>query len=62
MRLVLIATAAVVLLTPAIGPATACSGPSLHSSKAVSTDLSAATKKMKKKKEKVEYMRAAPSK
>jgi hypothetical protein len=62
MRLVLIAAAAGFLLIPAAGPAAACSGPALHSSKAISVDLSAATKKMKKKKEKVEYMRAVPAK
>ncbi len=66
MRFLVIATAAALLLPPAIAPAKAC-GAGLHSTKAASIDLSAKKhkKKMaktaeKKKKEKVEYMRAAP--
>jgi hypothetical protein len=62
MRYLMIAAA--LLLLPASAPAQAC-GAGMHSAKATSTDLSA-KKKVKKtakvKKEKVEYMRAAPMK
>ena len=67
MRFLVIAITAVLLLPPAIAPAQAC-GAGLHSTKAATADLSAKKhkKKMKKttkaKKEKVEYMRAAPMK
>ena len=66
MRFLVIAIAAALLLPPAIAPAQAC-GAAEHSAKAASIDLSAKKhkKKMAKtaakpKKEKVEYMRAAP--
>jgi hypothetical protein len=66
MRFLVIAIAAALLLLPAIAPTQAC-GAAAHSAKAASIDLSAKKhKKMKKtakaKKEKVEYMRAAPMK
>jgi len=62
MRYLMIAAAAALLLLPAAAPAQAC-GVGMHSAKATSTDLSA-KKKVKKtaKKEKVEYMPAAPMK
>jgi hypothetical protein len=62
MRFLTIAAAAALLMLPAAGRATA-SGAAELTAKAVSTDYSA--KKHKKpnvKKEKVEYMRAAPMK
>ena len=63
MRILTIATAAAFLMLPAATPAQACGTSGLHSAKAATTDYSAATKKKtKKKKEKVEYMRAAPMK
>jgi hypothetical protein len=63
MRILTIAVAASFLMLPVAVPAQACGAAGLHSAKAVSTDYSAATKKKtKKKKEKVEYMRAAPMK
>ena len=67
MRFLVIAIAAALLLPPAIAPAKAC-GAALHPAKAAATDFSAKKHKkpMKKtakaKKEKVEYMRAAPMK
>jgi hypothetical protein len=66
MRFLIIAVAATFLLLPASAPAYACGAK--HSVQASSTELSAEEKKpMKKKtakmkKEKVEYMRAAPMK
>jgi hypothetical protein len=66
MRCLMIAVAATFLLLPAAAPAYACGAK--HSVQAASTELSAEEKKpMKKKtakmkKEKVEYMRAAPMK
>jgi len=65
MRFLAIAIAAALLLPPAIAPAQACGG-AAHSAKAASIDLSAKKHKKtaktaaKSKKEKVEYMRAAP--
>ena len=67
MRILVIAASAALLMLPATAPASAC-GAAMHSAKAASTDYSA--KKHKKrikntatvKKEKVEYMRAAPMK
>jgi hypothetical protein len=62
MRYLMIAAAAAFLVLPATAPAKAC-GAAQHSAKAVTADYSA--KKHKKpamKKEKVEYMRAAPMK
>jgi hypothetical protein len=63
MRVLTIVVAAAVLALPAATPAQAC-GTGLHSAKAATADYSAAKKKKKpaKKKEKVEYMRAAPMK
>jgi hypothetical protein len=67
MRFLMIAAAATVLMLPAAAPAKA-RGTAIHSTTAVSTDLSAKkhhkkhNKPMKAKKEKVEYMRAAPMK
>jgi hypothetical protein len=67
MRYLMIAAAAALFLLPASAPAQAC-GAGMHSAKATSTDLSAkkhkkpAKKTAKVKKEKVEYMRAAPMK
>jgi hypothetical protein len=67
MRVLMIAIAAALLLTPAAAPAQAC-GTALHSAKAASADYSAKkhkkrlNKTAKMKKEKVEYMRAAPMK
>ena len=62
MRFLMIAVAATLLILPATQQANACGG-AKHSAEAAPTDLSAAKKKpMKKKKEKVEYMRAAPMK
>jgi hypothetical protein len=67
MRFLMIAAAATLLLLPTTAPAKAC-GTGMHSAKAVSTDYSAkkhkkvVKKTAKKKKEKVEYMRAAPMK
>lgn len=64
MRILTIAIAAAVLALPAAAPAQACGGAGLHSAKVVTADYSADTKKKKpaQKKEKVEYMRAAPMK
>jgi len=66
MRILTIAVAAAFLMLPVAVPAQACGASSLHSAKAATTDYSAATKKKTKKpktkKEKVEYMRAAPMK
>ena len=63
MRFLLIASAAALLLLPAAAqPANAC-GAAKPSAQATATDYSAAKKKpVKKPKEKVEYMRAAPMK
>ena len=66
MRLLMIAAAATLLLLPAAAPAKAC-GSAMHSAMATSTDYSAKKHKKrlktaKMKKEKVEYMRAAPMK
>jgi hypothetical protein len=66
MRFLTIAAATALLMLPATGRATA-SGPAELTAKAVSTDYSAKKhkkhhKKPKMKKEKVEYMRAAPMK
>ncbi len=60
MRFLMIAGAATMLLLPVAAPANACGVK--HSAQAASTEYSAATTKKvdKKKKEKVEYMRAAP--
>jgi hypothetical protein len=60
MRFLTIAAVAALLMLPATGRATA-SGPAELTAKAVSTDYSA-KKHKKMKKEKVEYMRAAPMK
>ena len=62
MRILTISIAAAFLTLPVAAPAQACGTAALHSAKAASTDYSAATKKKTKKKEKVEYMRAAPMK
>ena len=66
MRFLVIAIAAALLMLPATAPAQACGG-AQHSAKAASIDLSAKKHKKKiaktaakPKKEKVEYMRAAP--
>jgi hypothetical protein len=66
MRFLVIATAAALLMLPATAPAQAC-GAAARAAKPASIDLSAKKhkKKMAKtaarlKKEKVEYMRAAP--
>jgi hypothetical protein len=66
MRFLMITVAAALLMLPATAPVKAC-GAAAHSAKAASIDLSAKKhkKKMAKtaakpKKEKVEYMRAAP--
>ena len=69
MRFLMIAVAATFLLLPAAAPAFACGAK--HSAQAAVTELSAEEKKpvkkmvakvKKAKKEKVEYMRAAPMK
>jgi len=60
MRFLMIAAAATLLFLPAVAPANA-SGAAKHSVQAAATDYSA-KKKPKIKKEKVEYMRAAPMK
>jgi hypothetical protein len=67
MRFMMIAVASTFLLLPAAAPAYACGAK--HSAQATSTELSAAEEKKpvkkkvaKVKKEKVEYMRAAPMK
>jgi hypothetical protein len=62
MRISAIVIAAAFLALPAYAPAQACGTAGLHSAKAATTDYSAAKKKKKPKKEKVEYMRAAPMK
>lgn len=64
MRFSVIAVAAILVLPLAAAPANACSG---AKAQAATADLSAKTKKpakkvVKMKKEKVEYMRAAPMK
>ena len=62
MRVLTIAIVAAFLALPATAPAQACEA-GMHSAKAATADYSAAKKKSKKpKKEKVEYMRAAPMK
>jgi hypothetical protein len=61
MRFLIIAAAATILMLPATAPAKACAV-GMHSAKALSTDYSAKKHKPKVKKEKVEYMRAAPMK
>jgi Ni/Co efflux regulator RcnB len=61
MRILTIAIAAAFLALPAAAPAQACEAQ--HSAKATTADYSAVKKKKAKKpKEKVEYMRAAPTK
>jgi hypothetical protein len=60
MRFLMIGVATTLLFLPAAAPANAC-GAARHSVQAASTDYSA-KKKAKMKKEKVEYMRAAPMK
>jgi len=62
MRVLTIAIAAALLALPVATPAHACGAAGLHSAKAATADYSAAKKKKKAKKEKVEYMRAAPMK
>ena len=62
MRVLTIAIAATFLALPATTSAQACRTAGLHSAKIATTDYSAATKKKKAKKEKMEYMRAAPMK
>ena len=62
MRILTIAIAAAVLALPVSMPAQACGTAGLHSAKAATADYSAVKKKKKAKKEKVEYMRAAPMK
>lgn len=59
MRFLILATAATILMLPATAPAKACDA-GMHSTQAVSTDYSAKKHKPKVKKDKVEYMRAAP--
>lgn len=61
MRILAIIIAGAFLALPASAPAQAC-GTAGHSAKAATADYSAAKKKKKPKKEKVEYMRAAPMK
>ena len=61
MRIFVIAIAVALLLLPAAAPARAC-GAGMHSAKAATTDFSAKKHKKRVKKEKVEYMRAAPMK
>ena len=66
MRFMMIAVATMFVLLPAAAPTYACEAK--HSAQAASTELSAEEKKpvkkkvAKVKKEKVEYMRAAPMK
>jgi hypothetical protein len=62
MRVLTIAIAAAFLALPATTPAQACGAAGLHSAKAATADYSADKKKKKPKKEKIEYMRAAPMK
>jgi hypothetical protein len=64
MRILSIAIAAAVLALPSSAPARASGGTGLHSVHVATADYSADTKKKKppQKKEKVEYMRAAPMK
>jgi hypothetical protein len=70
MRFLVIAVAATFLSLPAAVAAIACGGATMHAAKAATASYSAATKKkpvkktakIKKKKEKVEYMRAVPVK
>ena len=61
MRILTIAIVAAFLALPASAPAQAHEA-GMHSAKAATADYSAAKKKSKKQKEKVEYMRAAPMK
>ncbi|HYC17810.1 MAG TPA: hypothetical protein VEC94_11435 [Pseudolabrys sp.] len=61
MRVLTIAIVAAFLALPATASVQACGTAGLHSAKTATTDYSAAKKK-KAKKEKVEYMRAAPMK
>ena len=61
MRILTIAIVAAFLALPASAPAQSCEA-GVHSAKAATADYSAAKKKSKKQKEKVEYMRAAPMK
>ena len=61
MRILTIVIVAAFLALPASAPAQACEA-GMHSAKAATADYSAAKKKSKKQKEKVEYMRAAPMK
>jgi len=67
MRFSVIAVAAMLVLPLAAAPAQACSGAKVQGWAQATADLSAQTKKSAKKagkakKEKVEYMRAAPMK
>jgi Ni/Co efflux regulator RcnB len=62
MRILTIAIAAAFLALPFAATAKACGAAGKHSVKAATADYSAAKKKTKKQKEKVEYMRAAPMK
>jgi hypothetical protein len=62
MRILTIAIAAAFLALPASMPAQAYDTAGLHSVKAATADYSAAKKKNKAKREKIEYMRAAPMK
>jgi len=66
MRILMIAVAAILLMLPAAKQANACGAAANVSAQATATDLSAASHKkpvkkkvVKKKKEKVEYMRSA---
>jgi hypothetical protein len=59
MRFLIITAAATILMLPTTAP-TKASDAGLYSAQAVSTDYSAKKHKPKVKKEKVEYMRAAP--
>ncbi len=62
MRILTIAVVAAFLALPVSIPVQACDTGGRPSAKAATADYSAATKKKKAKKEKVEYMRAAPMK
>jgi hypothetical protein len=62
MRILTIALSAAFLALPFSAPAQSCGAAGQHSAKAATADYSAAKKKKAKKKEKVEYMRAAPMK
>jgi hypothetical protein len=61
MRILTIVIVVAFLALPTASPAQACGTTGPHSAKAATADYSAAKKK-KAKKEKVEYMRAAPMK